>query len=334
MPSRCRNALSGNLSVCPPHVGAGLDRRRAGLGRTHAVAPAAGEHRAEQSTLLAGLIHQRWTDPKFGGQLDELSNLRARKKSAPDPAAVVVRRLKRLRDKRVKLPQTLVEELARTGDPGPAGVARGPRKGRFPFVQAPAGADHRAEAPAGRVPGLRRLPLRRLARRVRAGRAFGQHGPSAGGACARNWCRWWPACQGPAADPTPRSSSGRSGRRAGPVCPRGSHRHRVRFQRGRLDVTAHPFCTTLGPHDCRITTRYNERFFNPAFFGVLHEAGHGIYEQGLPTGAIRAADGRGDFAGHSRVAIAALGEPRRPQPGLLDALLPLARRPFPPPWAT
>ncbi len=54
------------------------------------------------------------------------------------------------------------------------------------------------------------------------------------------------------------------------------------FARGRLDVTAHPFCTTLGPHDCRITTRYDERFFNAAFFGILHEAGHGIYEQGLP----------------------------------------------------
>ena len=54
------------------------------------------------------------------------------------------------------------------------------------------------------------------------------------------------------------------------------------FARGRLDVTAHPFCTTLGPHDCRITTRYDENFFNAAFFGILHEAGHGIYEQGLP----------------------------------------------------
>lgn len=53
------------------------------------------------------------------------------------------------------------------------------------------------------------------------------------------------------------------------------------FQRGRLDVTAHPFCTELGPADCRITTRYDEHFFNSAFFGVLHEAGHGIYEQGL-----------------------------------------------------
>ena len=47
-------------------------------------------------------------------------------------------------------------------------------------------------------------------------------------------------------------------------------------------MTAHPFCTTLGPHDCRITTRFDGKFFNAAFFGILHEAGHGIYEQGLP----------------------------------------------------
>ncbi len=37
----------------------------------------------------------------------------------------------------------------------------------------------------------------------------------------------------------------------------------------------------MGPHDCRITTRYDERCFPGAFFGILHEAGHGIYEQGL-----------------------------------------------------
>jgi carboxypeptidase Taq len=53
------------------------------------------------------------------------------------------------------------------------------------------------------------------------------------------------------------------------------------FERGRLDVTAHPFCTGLGPNDCRITTRYDEHFFNAGFFGILHEAGHGIYDQGL-----------------------------------------------------
>ncbi len=55
------------------------------------------------------------------------------------------------------------------------------------------------------------------------------------------------------------------------------------FDRGRLDVTAHPFCTTLGPHNCRITTHFDEHFFNAAFFSILHEAGHGLYEQGLPA---------------------------------------------------
>src|SRR5262245_42237639 len=54
------------------------------------------------------------------------------------------------------------------------------------------------------------------------------------------------------------------------------------FDAGRLDVSTHPFCSGIGPGDCRITTRYNERHFNESFFGVLHESGHALYEQGLP----------------------------------------------------
>src|SRR5258708_4225572 len=53
------------------------------------------------------------------------------------------------------------------------------------------------------------------------------------------------------------------------------------FDSGRLDVTSHPFCSGMGPGDCRMTTRYNPRRFNDAFFGILHEAGHAIYDQGL-----------------------------------------------------
>ncbi len=54
------------------------------------------------------------------------------------------------------------------------------------------------------------------------------------------------------------------------------------FQAGRIDTTTHPFCTTLGPRDIRLTTRYEEDDFTSSLFGVLHEAGHGLYEQGLP----------------------------------------------------
>lgn len=56
------------------------------------------------------------------------------------------------------------------------------------------------------------------------------------------------------------------------------------FRAGRIDTTAHPFCTTLGPRDVRLTTRYDENDFTSSLFGVMHEAGHGLYEQGLPGG--------------------------------------------------
>lgn len=54
------------------------------------------------------------------------------------------------------------------------------------------------------------------------------------------------------------------------------------FGAGRIDTTTHPFCTTLGPGDVRLTTRYDETNFLSSLFGVMHEAGHGLYEQGLP----------------------------------------------------
>jgi len=55
------------------------------------------------------------------------------------------------------------------------------------------------------------------------------------------------------------------------------------FHHGRIDTTTHPFCTTLGPQDIRLTTRYEESDFTSSLFGVMHEAGHGMYEQGLPA---------------------------------------------------
>jgi carboxypeptidase Taq len=57
------------------------------------------------------------------------------------------------------------------------------------------------------------------------------------------------------------------------------------FDKGRIDVSAHPFTTGLGPSDTRITTRFEEANFENAFFSTLHEAGHGIYDQNLPGDA-------------------------------------------------
>ncbi len=51
----------------------------------------------------------------------------------------------------------------------------------------------------------------------------------------------------------------------------------------RLDTTVHPFFTRITPGDLRITTRYAEEDFRQAVFGALHEAGHALYEKGLPA---------------------------------------------------
>ena len=53
------------------------------------------------------------------------------------------------------------------------------------------------------------------------------------------------------------------------------------FEHGRLDVSHHPFCGGV-PTDVRMTTRYTEAEFLTSLMGILHETGHGMYEQNLP----------------------------------------------------
>lgn len=53
------------------------------------------------------------------------------------------------------------------------------------------------------------------------------------------------------------------------------------FQRGRQDIAVHPFATSFSSGDVRITTRFLNDFLNPALFGMMHEAGHAMYEQGV-----------------------------------------------------
>jgi carboxypeptidase Taq len=47
----------------------------------------------------------------------------------------------------------------------------------------------------------------------------------------------------------------------------------------RLDVTVHPFATSFGPGDIRLTSRYSDDDFN-SLFTALHEGGHGLVEWG------------------------------------------------------
>ncbi len=53
------------------------------------------------------------------------------------------------------------------------------------------------------------------------------------------------------------------------------------FNRGRQDISTHPFTITTSPDDVRITTRISENNIQEMLWSCLHEAGHAMYEQGL-----------------------------------------------------
>lgn len=52
------------------------------------------------------------------------------------------------------------------------------------------------------------------------------------------------------------------------------------LNRGRVDEAVHPFCSGNG-WDTRLTTRYRENDWAYSLYSVLHEGGHGMYEQGI-----------------------------------------------------
>ena len=63
------------------------------------------------------------------------------------------------------------------------------------------------------------------------------------------------------------------------------------LERGRLDTSTHPFCGGA-TNDVRLTSRYREDDFTSALMGILHESGHGLYEQGRPRDWIAQPVGR------------------------------------------
>jgi len=56
------------------------------------------------------------------------------------------------------------------------------------------------------------------------------------------------------------------------------------LDRARLDVSTHPFTTSMGDDDVRFTTNYDREGFLSSFFSTMHEMGHTIYELGILKG--------------------------------------------------
>ena len=283
--------------------------------------PSAGaSHRSNQMALLAGLHHERATDPRVGELLAivESSDLAAQADSVP---AVNVRELRRRYDRQIRLPRKLVEELAQTTSLAHAEwvLARSASDfGRFrPWLdrivqlkrqEAACLGTAAAMAPVGDAPGGTLPTISVPAPEASLASAYDslldEYEP---GATSADLAVVFQALERdlvPLVAAVSEAARSRDATRSGPgtrsaqageaILNRLYPRDRQKifgetvaaaigfdFKRGRLDVAAHPFCSGIGPGDCRITTRFDEHHFSDAFFGILHEVGHGLYEQGL-----------------------------------------------------
>ena len=55
------------------------------------------------------------------------------------------------------------------------------------------------------------------------------------------------------------------------------------FTKGRFDLSCHPFSTSYHPFDTRLTTRTESHGIVIQILTTLHEAGHSLYDMGLPV---------------------------------------------------
>ena len=251
--------------------------------QTYMPAKAEGE-RADQLELLSGLIHDRQTSPELGALLSQ-AGADDRRPFGPDDAAPVerayIRELYRAYRRSTRLPRRLVTELAKQAA---IGQAR--------WVEARKASDFGLFAPQLSV-------ILGLVRESAACLGYKEHPYDP---LLDEYEPWMKTSEVEKVFAGLRVrlralldrivASGRRPDTSFLNAPYPVDRQRefsltvlreigYDFQRGRLDESAHPFSTTLGRADVRLTTRYNPDFFNPGVFGTIHEAGHGLYELGI-----------------------------------------------------
>lgn len=242
--------------------------------------PKALAFRAEQFAHLGGHTHKLFTSRKVG---DLLSACEQNGLAADSAEAVNVREWRRLYQRATRLPARFVEKFQRTRTHAREAWKEARQRSQFkvfkPHLQKVVELNRQraeywgySESPYDALleehePGMRTAQVRSL---------FAELRPAIGEVLGK-------AVERSAAVP-PDLIEGNY-----PVAAQQALNRKVAeamgfdFAAGRIDTTTHPFCTTLGPGDCRLTTRYNERNFTQSLYGIMHEAGHGLYEQGLPA---------------------------------------------------
>ena len=242
--------------------------------------PGGVEHRADQLTTLERLGHIRFTSDDVGALLDEAEGEVSRLPFDSDDASLV-RVTRRDYEQARKLPLELVGEIARAGATARPVWQKAREEADFslfaPYLEKNVDLNRRVADALG----YRKRPYDALLDRTEPGLTTDQ--------LEEIFAELKQAIVPLVADVA---------RNADAVDDTVLHRDfdpdvQVRYaldlvtklgydiERGRQDLSAHPFTIPFGPGDVRITTRVSRNFFNECLFGSIHEAGHAMYYQGV-----------------------------------------------------
>jgi carboxypeptidase Taq len=246
----------------------------------------AAAHRAEEQAIMASLVHDRRTSPRIGELIGACEADKSLHTDPMCPAAAAVREFRRDYDLATRLPRDLVADLARTGSQAQEVWKQAREKSDFalfaPWLEKMMGLARRKADCYGVPPGGERYDA-----------LLNEYEP---GMTAREIEAIFTPLRQRLAAFIAEISKGRKPSDA-PLKAKIDADKQHKFglfvleamgfdlHAGRLDVTTHPFCSGLAPGDTRLTTRYRDEKFTDALYGTMHEAGHGLYEQGLPKTA-------------------------------------------------
>lgn len=239
--------------------------------------PPGGErHRAIQVEMLTSVRHQRLTDRRTGEVIEA-----ALQESLDPQQRAGVRELKRAYDRATRLAPELVQAIARAGVEGYSAWS----------VARPAN-DFSALRPVlERTVALKREAAEQLGYSSEPYDAlFDEYEPGA------TVAEFEPMLTNLAGELRPLLDEVLAKQQDAPTLPDGpyppdvqlAHSREVAgrlgydYERGRLDLTAHPFEVGMGWGDVRITTRLLLHDFTSGLGATIHETGHGLYDQGLP----------------------------------------------------
>lgn len=236
--------------------------------------PKAAPGRAAATGTLASIAHERLTSPEYGELIDELSqhDLDPDRRAMVDMAG-------RSRDRAVKLPPALVREMAEMSS-----------KSQAAWLQARSADDFSVFEP---------LLQRMLELKAQQAEHLGYEAEpydahldlfERGATAAQLQPMFDSVTEGitPILEAVLATDDGSRRLPSGPYdtdalldyCAGLLARMGYDMEAGRLDVSAHPFTSGVGPCDARVTTRMDPNDPKEAILATLHEMGHGLYHLG------------------------------------------------------